>query len=73
MCFNLGWCNRCKWSADSSQGLLFVSYQKTHLNILDVIKGSFTLNHPIELEEDMNGKFLFSVYYSQFYPQIAYS
>ena len=44
---NLDWNNRCRWSAASSEDLLYVKYNKSNLNILDVNKGFFTLKNPI--------------------------
>lgn len=42
--------SRCKWSTNVGEPLLFVKYDFSKLNVLDVEKHSLTLKHPICLE-----------------------
>ena len=43
--------NRCLWSTNPSEQLLYIRYMGSNLNILDVQKGKFTLNEPIRIDE----------------------
>ena len=49
--------NHCRWTADLSEELLYVKYNRSSLNILDVNKNSFILKDPVELEKITNGNF----------------
>ena len=63
----LVWENRCRWSADSSQELVYVKYRRSFLNLLDVNKGIFALKDPVRLEREEKSNFQ-SIYtkFSQF-------
>lgn len=48
----LDWLDRCRWSTNSGEPLIFVKYDRDRLNILDVEKKALTLKNPVQLEKD---------------------
>ena len=42
--------NRCRWSTDPSEQLVFVRYNRNQLNIYDVQKSMLILKNPIVIE-----------------------
>mgnify|MGYP001012843301 CR=1 FL=1 len=50
---------RSRWSTNTGEPLLFVKYDLSQLNILDVEKKALTLKHTIELGDDCSYDSLF--------------
>ena len=44
-------CGRCRWSTDLSEGILYVKYHRSQLNLLDVEKKKLIFKTSIRTEE----------------------
>ena len=50
--------SRCRWSSNTDEPLLFITYELSQLNILDVEKKALTLKRSVRIDYTGSGKFL---------------